>query len=84
MQKATVFSKKPLNAQVIEFKLRTEKINSTPGEWIFVLYPQAEGFLKRAYSIAAEEIEGDHSVLTFLIKLIPEGKGSQYLEDIKV
>ncbi len=84
MHQATVFSKKPLNEQVIEFKLRTEKLHSTPGERIFILYPQEEWFLKRAYSIADEEIEGEYSILTFLIKIIPEGKGSQYLEKIKV
>ena len=79
MQKATLVSKTFLNDQVIELKLKTEKLATQPGQRLFIHYLESETPLKRAYSIANEEQEGDFSIFTFLIKLIPWGLGSERL-----
>ena len=79
MQKATLVSKIFLNDQVIELKLKTEKLATQPGQRLFIHYLESETPLKRAYSIANEEQEGDFSIFTFLIKLIPWGSGSERL-----
>ena len=79
MQKATLVSKTFLNDQVIELKLKTEKLATQPGQRLFIHYLESETPLKRAYSIANEEQEGDFSIFTFLIKLIPWGSGSERL-----
>ncbi|MFC2696316.1 MAG: FAD-binding oxidoreductase [Candidatus Absconditicoccaceae bacterium] len=79
MQKATLVSKTFLNDQVIELKLKTEKLATQPGQRLFIHYLESETPLKRAYSIANEEQEGDFSIFTFLIKLIPGGLGSERL-----
>ena len=71
MQKATLVNKTFLNDQVIELKLKTEKLATQPGQRLFIHYLESETPLKRAYSIANEEQEGDFSIFTFLIKLIP-------------
>lgn len=79
MQKATLVSKTFLNDQVIELKLKTEKLATQPGQRLFIHYLESETPLKRAYSIANEEQEGNFSIFTFLIKLIPWGSGSERL-----
>ena len=79
MQKATLVSKTFLNDQVIELKLKTEKLATQPGQRLFIHYLESETPLKRAYSIANEEQEGNFSIFTFLIKLIPWGLGSERL-----
>lgn len=71
MQLATLISKKFLNEQVIELKLKTEKMMTQPGQWFFIHYLDAEIPFKRAYSIADVEQREEFSVFTFLIKLIP-------------
>lgn len=80
MQSATLIQKKYLNEQVIELKLRTQKILTQPGQWFFIHYLDSETPLKRAYSIADVEQEGEFSIFTFLIKLVPGGKGSELLK----
>ena len=82
MQTATLVSKKLLNDHVIELKLRTEKISIHPGQWFFVHYLWEEIPFKRAYSVADVEQEGNSSIFTFLIKLVPWGKGSELLKTV--
>lgn len=79
MQSATLISKRFLNDHVIELKLQTKKLFTQPGQWLFIHYLESKTPLKRAYSIANEEQEGDFSIFTFLIKLIPWGLGSERL-----
>ena len=71
MQIATLVSKKFLNDHVLELKLRTEKISIYPGQWFFVHYLGEEIPFQRAYSVADVEQEGNSSIFTFLIKLVP-------------
>lgn len=82
MQNATLVSKKFLNDHVLELKLRTEKISIHPGQWFFVYYLWEEIPFKRAYSVADVEQEGNSSIFTFLIKLVPWGKGSELLKTV--
>lgn len=82
MQTATLVSKKFLNDHVLELKLRTEKISIHPGQWFFVHYLWEEIPFKRAYSVADVEQEGNSSIFTFLIKLVPWGKGSELLKTV--
>lgn len=80
MQSTKLISKTFLNEQVIELKLKTQKTITQPGKWFFIHYLDSETPLKRAYSIADVEQEREFSIFTFLIKLVPGGKGSELLK----
>lgn len=84
MQTAKILSKTMLNHDILQLKLQTKKIQLVPGQWMFIHYQTAEVPFKRAYSIADMESIGDQSVLTFLIKLVENGKGSHQLELLQV
>lgn len=84
MQTAILHSKTMLNHEVLQLQLSTSSIEVTPGQRIFINYPDAEKPFKRAYSIADLESKGDTCILTFLIKLVPEGKGSNCLKTLQI
>lgn len=84
MQTAKILSKTMLNDAVLELKLQTSKIELIPGQWMFINYLGLETPLKRAYSVAEIQTEGEVSILTFLIKLLPEGKGSNQLRILQI
>lgn len=52
MQTASFISKTFLNEHVVELKLKTEKLSSLPGQWVFIHFLDNQTPLKRAYSIA--------------------------------
>lgn len=79
MQKAELISKTFLTEGIIELKLKTPKIATKAGQRLFIHFLDSEKSLKRAYSIAEKEDKENESIFTFLIKLIPGGKGSEQL-----
>ena len=80
MYTAQLLSKTFLTPQMIELKLKTEKIETQPGQRFFINYLDAETPLKRAYSIADVEMGEDFCIFTFLIKLNPESASSALLK----
>ncbi len=76
---AKLIKKNFLNPNIIELKLKTEKIETQPGQRFFINYLESETPLKRAYSIADVEMGLDFSIFTFLIKLNPESASSDLL-----
>lgn len=80
MQTAKLVSKTFLNENVIELKLATQKIHTLPGQRFFVHYLWTPEPLKRAYSIADVEEQGEVSIFTFLIKLVDWSKSSELLK----
>lgn len=81
MQTAILISKNFLNEHIIELKLKTQKLNTLAGQRLFIHFLESETPLKRAYSIADVYEEGEFSIFTFLIKLLPWGKGSEILRN---
>ena len=84
MQTAKILSKTMLTDEMLELKLETSKIDSLPGQWMFINYLGLEKPLKRAYSIADSETQGEVSILTFLIKLVDNGQGSNQLRILQI
>lgn len=84
MQTAKILSKTLLTDEMLELKLETSKIESLPGQWMFINYLGLEKPLKRAYSIANSETKGEVSILTFLIKLLENGQGSNQLRTLQI
>ena len=76
---AQFLSKKFLNPNIIKLRLKTERIETQPGQRFFINYLESETPLKRAYSIADVEMGVDFSIFTFLIKLNPESVSSALL-----
>ena len=76
---AKLIKKNFLNPNIIELKLKTERIETHPGQWFFINYLESKTPLKRAYSIADVEMGVDFSIFTFLIKLNPESTSSALL-----
>lgn len=83
MQTAIIHKKTMLNHDVLKLELKTNKIEIIPGQWMFINYPHAATPLKRAYSVAHIKTEGEISILTFLIKLVENGKGSTELKKLQ-
>lgn len=73
-----------LTDEMLELKLETSKIESLPGQWMFINYLGLEKPIKRAYSIANSETKGEVSILTFLIKLLENGQGSNQLRSLQI
>ncbi|MBF0932355.1 MAG: hypothetical protein HXJ92_03040, partial [candidate division SR1 bacterium] len=71
-----------LNDHIVELKIQTSKMELQPGARVFIHYPTNEETIKRAYSVANLETEGEMSILTFLIKLVENGKGSEILKKL--
>ena len=84
MQTAKILSKTMLTDEMLELKLETSKIDSLPGQWMFINYLGLEKPFKRAYSIANSETQGEVSILTFLIKLVDNGQGSNQLKILQI
>ena len=84
MQNAKILSKTMLTDEILELKLETTKIDTLPGQWMFINYLGLEKPLKRAYSIANSETQGEVSILTFLIKLLENGQGSNQLKSLQI
>ena len=84
MQNAKILSKTMLTKETLELKLETTKIETLPGQWMFINYLGLEKPLKRAYSIANIETKWEISILTFLIKLLENGQGSNQLKSLQV
>ncbi|MDO4714428.1 MAG: FAD-binding oxidoreductase [bacterium] len=82
MKNAKILSKTSLTPDMIELKLETQHLELQPGQWMFIHYLKAEAPLKRAYSVADIEHHGEISILTFLIKLLENGKGSAQLKNL--
>ncbi len=82
MQNGKILSKKMLNDHIVELKIQTSKIELQPWARVFIHYPTNEGTIKRAYSVTNLETEGEVSILTFLIKLVENGKGSEILKKL--
>ena len=84
MQNAKILSKTMLTDEILELKLETTQIETLPGQWMFINYLGLEKPLKRAYSIANIETKWEISILTFLIKLLENGQGSNQLKSLQV
>ena len=84
MQTAKILSKTMLTDEMLELKLETSKIDSLPGQWMFINYLGLEKPFKRAYSIANSETQEEVSILTFLIKLVDNGQGSTQLKILQI
>lgn len=82
MKNAKILSKTSLTPDMIELKLETQHLELQPGQWMFINYLKAESPLKRAYSVADIEHHGAVSIVTFLIKLLENGKGSAQLRTL--
>ncbi len=81
MQTASLISKSFLNDQLIELKLETKKKPIHAGQRFFLHYLESETSLKRAYSIADVQEEGETQIITFLIKLNADSLSSKLLRN---
>lgn len=84
MQTALIHSKTMLTADMLQLQLQTSKVELKPGQRMFINYLSLPTPLKRAYSVADVQTEGEISILTFLIKLLPDGKGSNELRNLQI
>lgn len=71
------------NVVEINFKLLSPKqIDFKPGQFLMLNVPSDEGkIIKRAYSIASNPT--DKEIVTFAVKLLPDGKASNYIRTFK-
>lgn len=82
IKKAKLVNKSELNAEVVELQFETEgKYDFEPGQFINIKVEDGEKFpCFRAYSVACTP---DENNLIICIKLVKEGRGSNWLNSIK-
>ena len=73
---ATIIEKTMLTETVVEIKIRSTAFDFKPGQYVTLRYVDFEGPCSRAYSVVA--VDGD--VTTLAITLLPDGRGSTFLE----
>ncbi|MBD3330049.1 hypothetical protein GF354_00795 [Candidatus Peregrinibacteria bacterium] len=83
IQKAKLIERKNLTENIFELKFSSEKtLNFTPGQFINIKIEDAKNFpCFRAYSISSMI---DEKTFELCIKIIPNGRGSNWLKNIEL
>ncbi len=75
-----IISKKSLTHDVIEIDIKKpQDFTYIAGQYVQIVIPTDDGFVRRSYSLSSAPHQ---ETLSFCIKVIPEGVGSQYINSL--
>lgn len=75
--KAKVINRQMLTEEVMQFTIETyQEVSVIPGQWALFLFEDEQGVFERSYVVVDQDTDNERTMLTFVIKLSDQGRGS--------